>query len=90
MKLTPLSELAGHSMYLEANFAKGPDNGGGGKKKKGKKEEEEEGEQGTHQDTAAARRKFSTGTHTDTRGQTDKEFYNWNSWLQGFKILFSC
>ena len=48
-------------MYLEANFAKGPDNGGGGKKKKGKKEEEEEGE-GTHQDTAATRRKFSTGT----------------------------
>ena len=42
-------------MYLEANFANGPDN------KKGKKEEEE-GEQGTHQDTAATRRKFSTGT----------------------------
>ena len=51
-------------MYLEANFANGPDN------KKGKKEEEE-GE-GTHQDTAATRRKFSTGTHTDTRGQTDR------------------
>ena len=44
-------------MYLEANFANGPDN------KKGKKEEEE-GEQGTHQDTAATRRKFSTGTQT--------------------------
>ena len=53
-------------MYLEANFANGPDNGGGaGKKGKGKKEEEGEG---TLQDTAATRRKFSTGTpqtHTD-------------------------
>ena len=49
-------------MYLEANFANGPNNVGGGGKKKGKKEEEEEEGEGTHQDTAATRRKFSTGT----------------------------
>ena len=57
------SQLSGHSMYLEANFANGPDNGGGGgggqKKKKGGAK--------THQDTAAARRDISTGTDTETR-----------------------
>ena len=54
------SQLSGHSMYLEANFANGPDNGGG----RGQKKKKEGGGGKTHQDTAAARRDISTGTDT--------------------------
>ena len=50
-------------MYLEANFANGPDNGGEGEEGGGLKKKQEK-EEGTHQDTAA-RRDISTGTDRD-------------------------
>ena len=79
MKLTlPLCQLIGHSMYLEANFANGPDN------TKGKKEEEE-GE-GTHQDTAATRRKFSTGTQT----HAERQIKSFTTGAVGCRVSRSC
>ena len=70
-------------MYLEANFANGPDNGGGGEEGGGLEKRKKETEEGTHQDTAA-RRDISTGTDR----QRDREFYDKScQFLEGGQVV---